>query len=151
MFKPNVTVACLVVCDNSFVLVKEKDKQTGKTVFNQPAGHLEAHENLMQACCRELFEETGLEFEPNSLLGIHLLEASNQTTYLRFSFLLEIPGTQKPHLFPQDREILSARWYSSEEIIALRSQLRSPMIEADIESYRLGQRADLALFKTYYA
>ena len=36
-FKPNTTVAAVIVHQNKFLLVEERDD--GKAVFNQPAGH----------------------------------------------------------------------------------------------------------------
>jgi len=68
MFKPNTTVACVVVCQDKFLLVEEIDD--GKVVFNQPAGHIEKDESLFDAAKRELYEETGLDLSPQYLLGV---------------------------------------------------------------------------------
>ena len=43
MFKPHVTVACIVHAEDTFVVVEETIN--GKALWNQPAGHLEAAES----------------------------------------------------------------------------------------------------------
>jgi hypothetical protein len=44
MFKPHVTVACVVHAQGKFLVVEETIN--GKALWNQPAGHLEANETL---------------------------------------------------------------------------------------------------------
>ncbi len=63
MFKPHVTVACVVHAEDKFLIVEETIN--GKALWNQPAGHLEANETLLQAAERELWEETGIRATPH--------------------------------------------------------------------------------------
>lgn len=51
MFKPHVTVACVVHAQGKFLVVEETIN--GKALWNQPAGHLEANETLRQAAARQ--------------------------------------------------------------------------------------------------
>lgn len=51
MFKPHVTVACIVHAEDKFLVVEETIN--GKSLWNQPAGHLEADETLAQAAARD--------------------------------------------------------------------------------------------------
>lgn len=46
MFKPNVTMACVVHCKGKFLFVEEIEY--GKRTLNQPAGHLEKDETLLE-------------------------------------------------------------------------------------------------------
>ncbi len=62
MFKPHVTVACVVHAEGKFLVVEETIN--GKALWNQPAGHLEANETLVEAAARELWEETGISAQP---------------------------------------------------------------------------------------
>lgn len=43
----------------------------GKALWNQPAGHLEANETLLQAAERELWEETGIRATPQHFIRMH--------------------------------------------------------------------------------
>ena len=61
-WKPNTTVAAIVEQDSRFLLVEESIN--GNLVFNQPAGHLEYGETLIEAVKREVLDETAWEFEP---------------------------------------------------------------------------------------
>lgn len=63
MFKPHVTVACVVHAEGKFLVVEETIN--GKALWNQPAGHLEADETLVEAAARELWEETGISAQPH--------------------------------------------------------------------------------------
>ena len=125
MHKPHVTVAAIVKKQNEFLLVKERDKFTKQICYNQPAGHLEQNETLAQAASRELLEETGLALEPVGFLGVYNLHAENGVHYLRFCFLFEAPDNINAPT-PIDIDIISANWYTLEQIKSL--PLRSPLV-----------------------
>ena len=74
---PHVTVATVVEQGGRFLLVEERDKQTGELVFNQPAGHLEPGETLTQAALRETVEETGWDVELTAVLGVECRKGSS--------------------------------------------------------------------------
>ncbi|MEC8208684.1 MAG: NUDIX hydrolase [Pseudomonadota bacterium] len=141
MHKPNVTVAAIVTCEDKFLLVKERDKHTGEICYNQPAGHLEANETLAEAACRELIEETGISLNASHLVGIYNLHAANGVHYMRFSFAFTCPELYLPS--PQDNDILSADWFSLEQIKSL--PLRSPLVLKCIEDHLAGQVYPLSL------
>ena len=69
-FTPHVTVATIVEDNGRFLMVEEFAE--GRAVFNQPAGHLEADESLIQAALRETLEETGWDVELTAVTGIYL-------------------------------------------------------------------------------
>jgi ADP-ribose pyrophosphatase YjhB (NUDIX family) len=54
--QPHITVATIVPRKDEFLMVEEL--QDGVKVYNQPAGHLEFGESLIDAATRETFEET---------------------------------------------------------------------------------------------
>ncbi|VEI46413.1 putative Nudix hydrolase ymfB [Actinobacillus equuli] len=66
MHKPNITLACVVHCKGKFLFVEEIEY--GKRTLNQPAGHLEANETLLEGASRELFEETGIRAQMQHLI-----------------------------------------------------------------------------------
>lgn len=66
----HVTVATVVEDAGRFLLVEE-EKQ-GRLVLNQPAGHLEPGESLIEAARRETLEETAWQVEILGVIGIGL-------------------------------------------------------------------------------
>ena len=83
---PHTTVATLVENDGTFLMVEEDDN--GRTVFNQPAGHLDPGENLVQAAVRETLEETGWQPGPiTPMLRYHPSSGSTDQVFHIFSTL----------------------------------------------------------------
>lgn len=139
---PHVTVATIVERDGRFLLVHEEVE--GQQVYNQPAGHLEPGESLLEAAVRETFEETGWRVKPVAVLGINLYQApSNGVTYLRTSFIAAPLNFDKKAQL--DIGIIEAVWLTYEEILAKRAQLRSPMTLQVIDDYRAGKRFPLEI------
>lgn len=144
-FKPNTTVAVIVHCDGQFLLVEEIENN--KPVFNQPAGHLEADENLVDAAKRELLEETGLELTPQYCSGIYYFHRPELNLYfLRFCFVVNVPKPLKSN--PQDDEIIATHWLTLDEINDKQSQMRSPMVLDCIHDFLNGQNIPLATIKS---
>jgi 8-oxo-dGTP pyrophosphatase MutT (NUDIX family) len=141
----HVTVASVVARDNRFLLVHETT-DVG-VVFNQPAGHLDPNETLIEAAIRETQEETGWRVAVDRLLGVSLYNAPNGLTYLRTSFsarpLEQIEGAIL------DKEILEAVWLTYEEILERRAQLRSPLVLSDIDRFRSGVSYPLELLANF--
>src|SRR5262245_16394765 len=91
VWKPNVTVAAVIEHAGSFLLIEEETER-GR-LFNQPAGHLEPGESLLEAVVRETLEESAHSFRPTALVGVYQWhQASADTTYLRFAFTGEVTG-----------------------------------------------------------
>jgi 8-oxo-dGTP pyrophosphatase MutT (NUDIX family) len=140
---PHVTVATIIEDNGRFLLVEE-EAADGQLVFNQPAGHLERAETLVEAARRETLEETGWTVEIQGVVGIGLYHApANDTTYHRTTFF----GRPVHHdaQRPLDTGIVRAVWLSPEEIAALGERLRSPLVASVIEQYRNGHRYPLSM------
>jgi len=132
---PHVTVAAIIERQGKFLLVEER--VDNKLVLNQPAGHLEENESLLQAVTRETLEETGWEFEPNALIGVYLWRHPEKgVTYLRFGFTGELRACNgKP-----DSEIERVAWLTEKQIRGELHRLRSPQVLIGIDDYRKGKR-----------
>lgn len=144
MFKPHVTVACIVHADNKFLVVEET--VNGKATWNQPAGHLEANESLIEAAQRELWEETGLTLPVQHFLKLHQWIAPDNTPFLRFLFLIE--ASEQFATQPHDNDIDCCYWVSAEQIINSQ-QLRSPLVRESILSYQQGEPYPLSLLSVF--
>ncbi|WP_457673923.1 NUDIX hydrolase [Thiolapillus sp.] len=139
-WKPHVTVAAVVEKDQRFLLVEEDIH--GRRVFNQPAGHLETGEDLVQAVQREMLEETARVFTPEALVGIYLYEVPERDrSYLRFCFCGTAGEILAGHRL--DREIIATHWLTLDEIRENATRLRSPMVLDCIRDYRQGSRIPL--------
>jgi len=148
-FKPNTTVAAVIACNNKYLLVEELEN--GNVVYNQPAGHLEAGENLIVAAQREILEETGLPLEPQYLNGIYYYHRPEFKLYfMRFCFVIELDNLVQG--IPQDDDIIATHWFTLNEVKALSAQLRSPMVLECIEDYlaqkKHGKKIPLSLLKS---
>jgi 8-oxo-dGTP pyrophosphatase MutT (NUDIX family) len=136
-WRPRVTVAAVIERDGRYLMVEERDRQTGRRVFNQPAGHLEPGETLPQAALRETLEETRWQVELAGVLGIGLYTApASGLTYHRTTFLARpVAHLENATLDP---DIDRVHWLSYEEIRAESAKLRSPLVLASIERQRRG-------------
>lgn len=146
IWKPNVTVAAVIERDGKFLLVEEETSQGIR--FNQPAGHLEAGESLLEAVVRETLEESAYSFAPQHLLGIYRWHSpESDTTYLRFAYTGAIAGHDAARKL--DTGILQALWLTPEEILAAQERHRSPLVWRCIEDYLAGKRYPLELITHY--
>ena len=134
---PHATVACVIEVDGKYLMVEERDKLTREMVFNQPAGHLEAGESLVDAALRETLEETGWRVELIGVLGLSLYHATERgTTYYRTTFIAKALGPVENATL--DPDIHAVHWLDYEEILALSDRMRSPVTLAVIERHRRG-------------
>ncbi|MDD7544650.1 NUDIX hydrolase [Actinobacillus porcinus] len=139
MHKPNITMACVVHCKGKFLFVEEIEY--GKRTLNQPAGHLEKDESILQGASRELYEETGIRAEMQKLVKIYQWHAPrSQTDYLRFVFALELDDWVD--VTPLDSDITRGLWLTLEEFNAYVEQdgqcARNPLVIQAIQDYLHG-------------
>ena len=141
--RPHITVAAVIEREGRFLLVEERSGD--EIVYNQPAGHLEMGENLLEAVERETLEETAWRFRPTAILGIyHWASPKNQVTYLRFCFTGE--GVAHHPDQTLDSDIIRTWWLTRDEVIDRTPQLRSPLVLRCIDDYLAGKRYPLALY-----
>ncbi|RKZ66356.1 MAG: NUDIX hydrolase [Gammaproteobacteria bacterium] len=140
VWKPHATVAAIVERDNKFLMVEELTH--GKKVFNQPAGHLDPDESLIDAVKRETLEETAWNFVPQAITGIYLWKhPDNGESFLRVAFC-GICHDYNPEQSLDDG-ILQAVWKSRDELIEQEQRLRSPMVLKCIDDYLASKRFPL--------
>jgi phosphatase NudJ len=141
--RPHITVAAVIEQDGRFLLVEEQS--AGRIVFNQPAGHVEQGESLLEAVVRETWEETAWRFQPTALSGIYQWTSpENQISYLRFCFT-GVCHDHDPHQ-ALDTGIIRAWWLTHDDILARAQQHRSPLVLRCIDDYRAGKRYPLELY-----
>ncbi len=137
-----MTVAAIIEREGRFLLVEEETDDG--LLLNQPAGHLEANESLVEAAAREALEETAYEFTPEYLVGVYRWRHPDRNvTYLRFAFAGRL-GTHHPERALYTG-IVRALWMTAAEVRASRSRHRSPLVIRCVEDYQRGARAPLDL------
>ncbi|MGZ8272210.1 MAG: NUDIX hydrolase, partial [Methylophilus sp.] len=126
--------------DGKFLLVEEETNRGNR--YNQPAGHLEDNETILEAVTRETIEESAYEFTPESLIGIyHWKHPLNQVSYLRFAFAGKL-GAHYPEQ-KLDQGIVRAVWMTVDEIREKQVLTRSPQVLLCVEDYLAGKRYPL--------
>ena len=140
----SLTVAAIIERQGRFLFVEETDGVHPERVFNQPAGHVEPGEGLLEALIRETREETGLTLTPEAFVGIYLVQAANGRDYARICFAGSVPEGQETA--PEDPVILGCSWLTPAEA-ALRP--RSSAVMTCLDDYLRGQRLPLACALTF--
>lgn len=146
-------MAAIIEQNGKFLLVEEHTPEGLR--LNNPAGHLDEGESLLEACAREALEETMHLFTPTHVLGVYMSRfqrpshascAAEDVTYMRFAFcgLLGAPQPGR-HL---DTGIVRTLWLSPAEIRANAQRHRSPLVIQCMEDYLAGQRYPLSLLHT---
>lgn len=140
-WQPDVTVATLVVRDGRLLCVEER--ANGQLVINQPAGHLEPDESLVEAAVRETREETGWNVRVTHMVGAYQWKAETGRHYLRFAFAAE-PIDEIPEA-TLDEGIVRALWLAPGELQALAPRHRSPLVWQCAVDFLGGCRHPLSL------
>lgn len=146
IWKPNVTVAAVIEKDGRYLLVEE-ETETGLR-FNQPAGHLEPGESIVEATAREALEESAFVFTPQALVGVYQwTRPAGDITYLRFAFCGELGEFDPARTL--DEGIVRTVWMTPAELEATRERHRSPLIWQCVQDHLAGRRYPLDLIRHY--
>lgn len=142
--KPDLTVAAIIERDGRFLVVEERSNN--RMVFNQPAGHVERGEQIIDAVIRETLEETAWKFHPEALVGIYFWEQPERNrAFLRFAFSGQVSDHDSTRVL--DRGIERAVWMTPQELTIRASRMRSPMVMRGIEDYQAGHRFPLEILR----
>lgn len=156
-WKPSVTVAAIVERDGRYLLVEEQTREGLR--LNNPAGHLDPGESLLEAVVRETLEETACAFTPEALVGVYLSrfrrplhapgepERWDDVTYLRFAFCGQVGSPNASR--PLDEGILRTLWLTPDEVRAAQARHRSPLVLQCLEDHRAGKRFPLQALQAH--
>jgi ADP-ribose pyrophosphatase YjhB (NUDIX family) len=142
---PHVTVACVVADGDRFLMVEENIR--GELCLNQPAGHLDDGERLVDAACRETLEESSWEIALDHFIGVQQWHSPvHDHQIVRFAFA----GHPLKHHAERtlDAGISRALWMSYPEIVAARPRLRSPLVLTTLDDWLAGQRLPLSTLRS---
>lgn len=139
-WQPDVTVATVVVRDGRLLVVEEQVR--GELVINQPAGHLEPDESLLEAALRETLEETGWEVELTAFIGAYQWKSpADGRHFLRMAFAASPLRHHEDRAL--DEGIARALWMTPAELAACVDRHRSPLVWQVVEDFLSGRRYPL--------
>jgi 8-oxo-dGTP pyrophosphatase MutT (NUDIX family) len=140
-WRPDLTVAAIAQRDDGRFLIVE-ERIGGAMVFNQPAGHVEDGESILEAVSRETLEETAWQFVPRHLVGMYMWRnPANGRSILRITFCGDVHTHDSRRRL--DHGILAAHWMAREALVAQAARLRSPLVLRCIDDYLDGRRFGL--------
>lgn len=144
--RPSVTVAAIVEHDGRFLFVEERNERN-ELVINQPAGHVEAGENLLEAVVREAIEETGWHLRPEALVGFYLWGRPDRSrSYLRVAVACQAERHDPDAVL--DEGIERPLWLSPNELEQRRDMHRSPLVMRCVQDYLSGERYPFSVIKS---
>jgi len=140
MSHPEITVAAVTERDGRFLVVEERIER--RLVINQPAGHVEPGETLLEAVVREVREETAWLFTASALVGVYLWRhpGTGRSTK-RFAFTGAVSDHREGQ--PLDTGIVRTHWLTPEQLRAHEPRLRSPLVLRCVHDYLSGSRQPL--------
>ncbi len=144
---PRITVATVVARGSQLLFVEEESAEG--LVLNQPAGHLESGESLLDAALRETLEETAWSVRLTHFIGIYQWCAPGGREYVRVGFAA-VPLQHHPER-ELDAGIHRALWLTPARMRAERARLRSPMVESLVDDWLAGARHPLAMARAIRA
>lgn len=135
-----ITCALMLERDGKLLLVQEAAEEVyGR--WNQPAGHLEAGETIIDCARREAREESGYEIDLIGLQAIYDYTTSAGRHIVNFCFRARPIGEPGPIA---EQEILTTRWFTSEELRRLPDgQLRHALTRRRIDDWLAGKSVPL--------
>lgn len=139
---PHLTTAVIVEENQTILMVNEIDN--GINGWNQPAGHVEPGESLLDAALRETLEETQYRVRLTGLVGIY--QSVHPVTgihYLRVCFTAN--QAERVENSPRDTDILAVDWLPLDQLLAGQFPLRSALVHQALVDYQAGQHYPLTL------
>ena len=141
IWRPDLAAAAIIQRNDRFLIVEERIR--GNLLLNQPAGHVDDGESIIDAVIRETLEETAWHFVPRALLGIYLWRnPDNGHSILRVAITGEVTGYEPAREL--DKPVVAAHWMERAALVAQSHRLRSPLVMRCIDDFLAGHRHDLS-------
>lgn len=118
-------VACVLINEQNEVLMIQEAKKSCAGKWYLPAGRMESGETIIQAAIREVLEETGLDIDVTTLLGVECAGGS----WFRFICTGHVLGGELKTPQNADAESLQAKWVGDLNELNLRANDIIPLID----------------------
>jgi ADP-ribose pyrophosphatase YjhB (NUDIX family) len=107
-----ISVASVIKFQDEILMIHEN--QEGQIYIDMPAGGVEHGETLEEAVVREIKEETNLDVDTPTLIGIFEYIEPEKTT-INFLYVIEL--SEKKELTKiQDEDVVDIQWMKTEEV-----------------------------------
>jgi 8-oxo-dGTP pyrophosphatase MutT (NUDIX family) len=110
-----LVVSVSIIKDNEVLIIKE-NKPSAIHKWNFPSGRIEHEEDILNAACREVKEETGFDVKLTGTTGVYNFISSLNNQVILFHFTGEITGGS---LKLEEGEIVDSKWIKISELINL--------------------------------
>lgn len=138
-------VGALIERGGKILLVKET-KATAKDKWSHPAGWLEVGENAVEAVKREVHEETGFDFKPESILGLYFLIKNEGGAIHHCVKIIFLGSVSEKETAGLADDVSETKWFRPEEIENMDSiTLRDLDIKQMVKDYFSGKKYSLNL------
>lgn len=124
-----LAAGCVIEKDNKYLLVQEKQKKVFGQ-WNLPAGRVDFGDSFEKTAVKEAKEETGYDVEIIKKIDIFQDRVDQPAKH---AYLAKIVGGSLS--FPDD-EILDAKWFTYDEVSAMKDKLRDDWVIRSIELVR---------------
>ena len=112
--RPTIGVSAIVFDETGRVLLIQRGQPPAQGFWHAPGGKLEPGESLLEGCCREVREETGLDIVPGAVMAV-VERRVEGFHYLIVDFLASLRDPQQSSCRPSD-DVLDVAWVAAERL-----------------------------------
>jgi ADP-ribose pyrophosphatase YjhB (NUDIX family) len=139
-----ITVGAVCYHAGRFLLIEERVR--GRLVVNQPSGHREPKESLVEAAVREAREESGHRFLAEAVGGVYFWQnPRNGTPMMRVNFIGSVQSPSGPVTL--DEGIERFVWRSRAQLLQHSTPPRNSLVLRTVDDYLAGKRYPLSLLQ----
>ncbi|MFF2449560.1 NUDIX hydrolase [Neobacillus sp. NPDC058068] len=133
-----VLVVSVSIINGDEVLIIKENKPFAINKWNFPSGRIESKEDILDAACREVKEETGFDVKLTSTTGVYNFISSSNDQVILFHFTAEIIGGS---LRLEEDVIIDSKWIKVSELMNIdNNQLRDPSVIRQIVDRIVNQK-----------
>jgi 8-oxo-dGTP pyrophosphatase MutT (NUDIX family) len=119
-------------------LIIKENKPFAINKWNFPSGRIEYKEDILEAACREVKEETGFDVKLTGTTGVYNFISSSNDQVILFHFTGEIIGGS---LRIEEGVIIDSKWIEVSELMSFgNNQLRDPSVIRQIVDRIINQK-----------
>ncbi|CAH2716197.1 hypothetical protein BACCIP111895_03381 [Neobacillus rhizosphaerae] len=121
-----VLVVSVSIINGDEVLIIKENKPFAINKWNFPSGRIEYKEDILEAACREVKEETGFDVKLTGTTGVYNFISSSNDQVILFHFTGEITGGS---LKIEEDVIIDSKWIMVSELMKFdNNELREPSV-----------------------